>query len=177
MKSVTEPLETMLWGTIIDFETVGEFEGKFPPHDSRHYSSLKPTIFGYITGNVIVQYCAEGYREISDLIEIISDNVPRLKGPFYALNCHFEGGVLNNACGLELVLFDVRGPLIGSKWAIREMLGIPTYDDPYDGEGHRCSEGWMVGDYEKCLKHNRACLLIERDILLNVRSMLGLNRL
>lgn len=171
MKSVTEPLETLVDGTIIDFETVGGFDGRFPSYDVRHYSGLKPTIFGYITGDVLVQYCAEGHREVPDLIEIISVTIPRLEDPLYALNCRFEGGILKNVCGLEPAMIDVRGPLLGSKWAVREMLGIPTYDDPYEGEGYRCSEGWLAGDYEDCMKHNRACLLIERDIMLDVRRM------
>lgn len=171
MRSITESTKMRLKGTIIDIETIGEFDQEFHPHDYRHYRNLKPTILGYITGNVLVQYCAEGHQDINNLIEIISDTIPRLEDPFYALNRHFERGILHNACGLEPIFIDVRGPLTGSKWAIREILGIPTYDDPYDGEGYKCAEGWLVGDHENCLKHNRACLLIERDILHNVRRI------
>ena len=46
-------------------------------------------------------------------------------------------------------------------------LGIGNYGDPFDGDGKKCKEAWLRGDaIDKCIEHNRACLLKERDILL-----------
>jgi hypothetical protein len=32
--------------------------------------------------------------------------------------------------------------------------------------GLQCSEAWKVGQFDKAIAHNRACLLKERDILI-----------
>jgi len=160
-----EPTEMRLKGTIIDIESIGEFDRSYPSWDPRQYANIKPTIFGYITYGTLVQYCAEGEEEIGQVIEIMSESLPRLENPFFALNCDFERNIISNNCGLEPHFLDVRGrKYYGSKWTIREELEIPTYDDPFDGDGYRCLIEWKKGNFDDCLKHNRACLLIERDI-------------
>ena len=160
-----EPSSMRIKGTIIDLESTGEFDREYPPWDPRQYASISPTIFGYITGETLVQHCAEGEEEIQEIVEIMKDALPRLEKPFYALNCNFEKCVITNTCGQEHPFHDVRERKYrGSKWAIRERLGIPTYGDPFDGDGLRCMLEWHEGNYDDCLRHNRACLLIERDI-------------
>ena len=160
-------------GTIIDLETTGEFDRAYPSWDPRQYASISPTIFGYMTGETLVQHCAEGEEEIQDIIGIMNDSLPRLEQPFYALNCNFERGIINNACGQDHTFHDVReNKYHGSKWAIRERLDIPTYDDPFHGDGLRCMHEWHRGNYDDCLRHNRACLLIERDIQEHARGIL-----
>lgn len=161
-----EGVDFRLAGTLIDYETVGEFDWNYSPKDTRHYASIRPVIFGYITNGSLVQYCAEGPEDIEALIRIMNDRLPNLSGPFFALNCHFERGVSTNSCTyVPQPLLDVRGnKYSGPKWTIREQLGIPTYSDPFDGDGLRCMREWELGNYPDCLRHNRACLLIERDI-------------
>ena len=152
-------------GTIIDLETIGPFNRAYPPWDPRHYASVTPTIFGYLTGDTLAQHCAKNTEEIQEIIEIMRDTLPMLEQPFYALNCSFERCIITNTCGQEHPFQDVReNKYRGSKWAIRERLGIPTYDDPFHGDGLRCMHEWHRGNYDDCLRHNRACLLIERDI-------------
>jgi len=160
-----EPSSMRIKGTIIDLESTGGFDREYPPWDPRQYANISPTIFGYITGETLIQHCAEGEKEIQEIVEIMKDTLPRLEKPFYALNCNFEKYVITNTCGQEHPVLDVRERKYrGSKWAIREKLGIPTYDDPFDGDGLRCMHEWHEGNYKDCLRHNRACLLIERDI-------------
>lgn len=168
-----ESVDFRFAGTLIDFETIGEFDRQYPSQDTRRYANLKPIIFGYITGRVLVQYCAEGPDDIEALVRVMNDRLPNLSGPFYALNCHFERGVSANSCAyVPQPLVDVRGHRYsGSKWAIREQLGIPQYSDPFDGDGLRCMREWGLGNYPDCLRHNRACLLIERDIQEHARGM------
>lgn len=155
-------------GTIIDIETIGEFDRKYPSYDLMHYSDLKPTIFGFLTENSLIQYCAEGPDEIPQLIQIIGNTIPKLSEPYYALNCYFERGILFHGCNLEPEFIDVRGEIRGRKWDIRENLGISTYNDPFNGVGYTCLLEWEKENYSQCLAHNRACLLIERDILKKV---------
>jgi len=159
-----EPASMRVRGTIIDLETVGEFDGCYPPWDLRHYAGVRPTIFGYITEDGLVQYCAEGEEDLREIGEIMGSTLPFLKGPFYALNTSFERCIIENMCGLQPFFYDVRGDIRGSKWGIRQDLGLPTYDDPFHGDGSRCMSEWRQGNYGDCMKHNRACLLIERDI-------------
>ena len=160
-----EPISMRRKGTIVDLESIGDFDRTYPDWDPRQYTNIRPTIFGYLTENILVQYCAEGEDEIPELIDIMKLTLPKLADPFYALNSHFERCVITNTCGSELPFIDVRERRYrGSKWAIREELGIPTYDDPFLGNGYRCMLEWMEGNYDGCMKHNRACLLIERDI-------------
>lgn len=159
-------------GTIVDLETIGPFNRAYPPWDPRHYASVTPTIFGYLTGEILAQHCAEDTGEIQEIIEIISDTLPRLEQPFYTLNCSFERCIIANTCRQSYPFRDVRGNKYhGSKWAIRQRLGIPTYDDPFHGDGLRCIPEWHRGNYEDCLRHNRACLLIERDIQEHARGI------
>ena len=154
-------------GTIIDLETIGSMDFSYKAWETEKYLGLKPTIFGYISGDLLVQYCAEGEDEIPVLIKIMDELLPGLDDPYYALNCHFERGVCEaSKCYVPEPLLDVRGHVYrGSKWSIRERLGIPTYGDPFLGDGKRCISEWKKGGYEDCLTHNRACLQIERDIL------------
>ena len=53
----------------------------------------------------------------------------------------------------------------GGKESIAKKFGIRAYDDPFPGAGVKCIEEFKRGNIENCLKHNKACLLKERDIL------------
>ena len=160
-------------GTIIDLESIGGFDREYPPWDPRQYANISPTIFGYITGENLVQHCAEGEEQIQEIVDTMKDALPRLEQPFYALNCNFERCVISNACRQDHSFQDVReNKYYGSKRAIREWLGIPTYDDPFQGDGLRCMHEWHRGNYDDCLRHNRACLLIERDIKEHARGIM-----
>ena len=107
--------------------------------------------------DMLIQYCAESEHEISELIKIMKDSIPRLDEPYFALNAKFERNLCEDHCELSLIFVDVRGQVRGSKWALRRDYGIPTYGDPFDGDGKRCMEGWIQGDFDNCLLHNRAC--------------------
>jgi len=98
MKENSEkPKRLRLEGTILDVETVGEFDERFSPWDERHYADVQPTILGYLTDDVLVQYCAEGFDEIGKLKEEMSHTIPRLESPLFALNTRFERHILKKA--------------------------------------------------------------------------------
>jgi hypothetical protein len=159
-----EPASTRFRGTIVDLETIGEFDRSYMKWDPRQYAGIRPTIFGYISWGELVQYCAEGESDLPEIEKVMNADIPFLDGPFYALNANFERCIIENSCGLQTNFIDVRGRIRGSKWGIRRRLGIPSYGDPFRGEGSRCVVEWLRGNYGDCLRHNRACLLIERDI-------------
>jgi len=154
-----------LKGTIIDFETTGDFDNNYQSPDPRYFCDIRPTIFGYLIDDKMVQYCAEGQEEIGDLMQLISETIPMLDEPYYALNISFERYILSKYCNLNPVLVDVRGRIFAGKKWLRGRLDLPNYDDPFDCIGEKCRIEWDKGNYEPCIIHNQACLQLERDIL------------
>ena len=61
LKVHIEKITSNFEGTIVDIETIGDFSN-YNDDDSRTYSELVPTIFGYITKNKLKILCAEGSR-------------------------------------------------------------------------------------------------------------------
>ncbi len=157
-------------GTIIDLETIGSFCRGY--YDSRCYQKIIPTIFGYINKDSLNIFCAKTKESLDILKEKIAEIVPQLEAPFYAYNCSFERGVLFHYCGLDLN-FDgdlMKKKVPGIKWERKEEavvnLKIPKHGDPFHGDGYKCMLAWQNGDLDSAIKHNRSCLLKERDILL-----------
>lgn len=154
-------------GTVIDIETTGDFCCDYPDFDSRRYQDVIPVIFGHIDKDALHMFCAEGSKDIEELKTNIVQLVPRLMRPLLAFNCSFEKGVLFHSCGM-VVDFDGelnREAYEGKREAITR-LGIDNYGDPFFDDGLRCKSAWEKGEYELAIKHNRSCLLKERDILL-----------
>ena len=156
-------------GTIIDIETVGNF---CDYRDSRCYQKLVLILFGYVNNGELKIFCAEGEEDLTKLKENCSKLIHSLEKPFFAYNCGFEMGVLHHACGLKIE-FDgdlMKEKVVGVKWENKREacaeLGISNYGDPFNGFGRQCSSAWLNGNYEDAIKHNRSCLLSERDILL-----------
>lgn len=156
-------------GTIIDLETVGQFCRYY---DSRDYQYLEMTIFGYINNEELMIFCAEGKDAITELIQKSIALLDSLERPFLAYNCCFEMGVLYHSCGLR-IKFDgdlMKEKVQGIKWENKREacaeLGVSKHGDPFNGFGRKCSEAWLNENYEEAIRHNRSCLLSERDILL-----------
>ena len=152
-------------GTIIDIETIGDFDRSY--RDSREYRSILPVIFGDITDEGLKIYYVESKKEIGDLKQKIIGVLSRLKTPLYAFNCEFETCVLFHSCD-QNVKFDCelnQYKREGKGTAVR-LLGINSYNDPFNDIGELCRKAWLRGEIEKCIRHNRSCLLKERDILL-----------
>jgi len=153
-------------GTVIDIETIGDFDDSYES-DSRRYKNLTQVIFGYVTKERLHVYCAQGEESILELAEKVKEGIQTLNRPFHAFNCDFESGVFFHHLGIQ-ILFD--GELQGSnrewKGNARQSLKIPNYDDPFDDSGKKCKEAWEARNFQDAMAHNRACLLKERDILI-----------
>jgi len=153
-------------GTIIDIESIGDFCRDYRC-DSREYKDIIPTIFGYINNNKLNILCAEGHSALEELKDEIIKVMPTLKKPLFAFQCDFETGTLFHSCG---IMVEFNGDLNKEKFEPKrdaiKLLGIPNYDDPFYDNGYECMKAWLRGDYDSSMKHNRSCLLKERDILL-----------
>jgi hypothetical protein len=153
-------------GTIIDLETIGPIRNEF--RDTRRYEKVRPYLFGYLAGNTIVQKYVEKSDHILQLVQWIKKIIltDLFQKPLHAFFTEFESGVIYCATGIK-VNFD-RELKIGSggKESIVKKIGIRAYDDPFPGAGVKCIEEFKGGNIADCLKHNRACLLKERDLLI-----------
>ena len=152
-------------GTIIDLETVGEFDQRY--YDSRQYQNIEMVIFGYINSCGLTIACARGTEALDKLLERGEGIIEGLERPFYAFNANFERAVLFNQLGHEVGFGgELQKKPYERKADAVKSLNIPNYDDPYYDKGLLCMFAWRKGDYRQAMAHNRACLLKERDILL-----------
>lgn len=160
----SEQVKSNFEGTIIDIETTGDF---CDYDDSRRFQSHIPTIFGYIDKNMLHIICAEGLKDIEELKIKTVQLVPKLRKPLFAFNCCFERGVLFHFCGM-VVDFDgeLNKDRYEGKGEVRAGLEIDNYDDPFNDVGRDCMRAWSKGEYGLSIRHNRSCLLKERDILI-----------
>ena len=160
----TEKSNANFKGTIIDLETIGDFNYY---NDSRRYKDITPTIFGFIDGEMLQIFCAKNKSSIPLLKKKILNILPILKKPFHAFNSDFERGVLFHFLGKKI---DFDSELNKEKFEKKEYaiqaLKIPCYDDPFLGDGKSCMVAWLNGNIGKAVAHNRSCLLKERDILM-----------
>ena len=152
-------------GTIIDLETIGPIRNGF--RDTRKYKNVRPYLFGYLSGNTIVQKYVEKPDHIPQLVQWIKKAISTnfLQVPLYAFFTEFETGVIYCTTGIKVNFDRELKKGAGGKESIVKKIGIKTYDDPFPGAGVKCIEEFKRGNIVDCLKHNRACLLKERDIL------------
>ena len=160
-----ETVKSSFEGTVIDVETAGQFHDQYL--DSRRYKDHQLVIFGFINRRDLEILCAQGEGSISELIDEVRKIINGLERPFYAFNTGFERGVLFHNLGMK-VDFDRELQIREREPKARAVgeLGIPNYDDPFFDNGLKCMTAWENGEFDKAIAHNRACLLKERDILL-----------
>jgi len=165
-----EDMSSNFEGTVIDIETIGEFNKSKSYkifNDSRQCEDIQQVILGFINRKGINIFCARGEEGIRELVSQTRQILDGLNRPFYAFNADFESSVWFHHIG-TIINFD--GELqkfkFEKKAEARSSLSIPNYDDPFNDDGLLCSQAWRRGEFDKAIKHNRACLLKERDILL-----------
>ena len=157
-------------GTIIDIETIGEFNNNRLYkiyNDSRQCENIQQVILGFINSNALRILCAHG-KEANNTLKIKTEKIiEELERPFYAFNADFESSVWFHQLDKKII-FDreLQKYRYEPKSDAVRSLGIPNYDDPFYDNGFLCMEAWEKGEFVKAIAHNRACLLKERDILL-----------
>lgn len=165
VKTYSESTESHFEGTIIDIETIGEFERNY--NDSREYRFLSPVVFGLMTKDGIKIHYVENENSIDQLKKRMEGILPKLKRPLFAFNSIFERGVLFHSLGLDVSIDgELNMETRESKQVAVRLLGISNYDDPFDGSGWACKRAWLNGEIHMVIMHNRSCLLKERDILM-----------
>ena len=102
LKFFEERVSSDIQGTIIDIETIGEFDESYPD-DSRRYRNIIPVIFGYLTNSTLKIYYLENRDGIPEFKDFLIDHVAELERPLHAFNCRFEVGVLIISVTLRLL--------------------------------------------------------------------------
>jgi len=167
-----EPVDCDFEGTIVDFETIGLFT-PMPSHRLefgqdfiRKYQKIKVTTVGILSGGVLQIAIALGREHLDMFGKKALSIVSGSDRPLYAFNKPFEEGCL---FWISRSMFNFENELqafaMENKERAVQQLKIPSYNDPYRGQGRRCVDAFIKGDLENIAKHNRACLLKERDIL------------
>ena len=165
LKFFEERVSSDIQGTIIDIETIGEFDESYPD-DSRRYRNIIPVIFGYLTNSRLKICFVENRGGIPAFKEFLIYHIHKLERPLYAFNCRFEVGVLYNFCNLEInIERELNSQRGEAKWYVINNLGLDQYDDPFNGSGLACKNACLRGKTDDCIRHNRSCLLTERDVL------------
>jgi hypothetical protein len=153
-------------GTIIDIETIGDFDNSFG-NDSRRYRNIVQVILGYIDRNQLHIYYAKSTDAITELKIITPKIIADRSKPLYAFNSEFEACVFFHHIGLEITFGgELNSAKFEKKKDVVRSLKIPNYDDPFFDDGFKCMLAWQRNQYDQAIAHNRACLLKERDILL-----------
>lgn len=158
-----EKINSDLKGTIIDLETIGNFNNF---SDSRRYKDIVPVIFGFVNNKKLQIVCAKNEKSIPLLKKKLEEIMPKLKRPFYAFQSEFERGVLFHFLNKKVKFnFELNNEKFEKKEFVVNYLKIPQYGDPFQGNGLMCMRSWVSGDIKKSIEHNRSCLLKEKDIL------------
>lgn len=165
-----EKVDRPIKGTIIDIETIGNFNNEYDSLDSRHYTNLRTVIFGSIDNESLQIHCAKKAESIEQLEKIIVDELDRLELPFYAFNCNFERSIFFHSLNKDVPFDGELGKKLGTnkyeaKRYVVADLNIQQYGDPFNDQGLLCSQAWQKGNITDAIAHNRSCLLKEREIL------------
>jgi len=156
-----EPEQVFEEGTIIDFETIGTFDKRYLDH--RALYDIHPIIFGFITHNGMHIHYVTDEEDTQELCQCIEEGLDRLPRPLFAFNKSFEQGVIYNRLQKHVKFWELNAWKFESKRTAEKVLGIPNFDDPFNGNGRLVVENFPH-NINDCVKHNRACLLKEREI-------------
>lgn len=173
-------LNEKMEGTIIDLESIGEFNGGA---GIDQYRQIRPIVAGFFCDDriEILYITGETEKDFKCLRTAVLKKLQKVNRPFYAFNSDFEMGVLYWFLG-ETVLFDrdlmfkvttsCGQKVWESKGTVVKNLGIPNFDDPFWDQGYKVPDAWKnfqrTGDFnvlQRIIRHNRACLLKEYHIL------------
>ncbi|NHI93771.1 MAG: hypothetical protein EAX96_14890 [Candidatus Lokiarchaeota archaeon] len=148
-------------GTIIDLETIGKFNKRYKNY--MQYKEVYPVIFGVITNQgMIIKYITH-VDDIDELLDVIKCDLRKLPRPLWAFNCIFEQGIIKARFGMTIKFKELNAWRYESKRSAVKLFRISNFGDPFHGHGELVVDTWPEY-YDKCVKHNRACLLKELEI-------------
>ncbi|MHA2024685.1 MAG: hypothetical protein ACW98U_02195 [Candidatus Thorarchaeota archaeon] len=172
-REMKERVKTVFDGSIIDIETIGDFSEVnrgTPPMGSdylKRYRSMRITAVGVLSAGKLTICVANGYENLDAFQKIATKVMRDTSVPLYAFNKTFEEGCYfwnSEERSLEID-YELQQAVLERKEDVVKALNIDDYDDPFHGKGVRCKSAFASGDLQSIMKHNRACLLKENQIL------------
>lgn len=157
-------------GVVIDLETEeGPFLDELCGADRYRNCSV---CCGILNKNK-VEIIAKTYNASDDLfVQAVDEKVKRISHPYYAFNVGCDMALLSKLLGRE-IRFDreLQCDYERKRDAV-QTLGIPNFDDPFNGDGYLAAKAWTkhletheTGCVENIMAHNCACVLKEYSIL------------
>ena len=100
IQELREEIVSDFKGTIIDIETIGDFNGRYRnTGDWREYEGIQQVIFGYVNSQYLQILWVKQKEEIAELNDRVAKIIDTLEKPFYAFNTAFEKNVLTCQLG------------------------------------------------------------------------------
>ena len=121
-----------------------------------------------------VEIIAKTHNVSDDLfVQAIDEKVKRTNHPYYAFNVGCDMALLSKLLGKE-IRFDreLQEKEYERKRDAVRNLGIPNFDDPFNGDGYLAAKAWTkhletheTSYVDNIMAHNCACVLKEYSIL------------
>lgn len=162
-------------GVVIDLET-DEQDFLDELHGADRYMNHSAVCCGILDKSkieIIAKTC-----DVSDelFVQAVDEKVKRISHPYCAFNVGCDMALLSKLLGRE-IRFDreLQKELQNrheSKRNAVQTLGIPNFDDPFNGDGRLAAKAWTkhsetheTSYVENIIAHNCACVLTEYSIL------------
>ena len=168
-----EEVSTDFEGTIVDIETIGDFiqvGTRFPPQEQDYlgkYRDMKITTVGVLSENELAIFIAKNIECVIEFQKSAIKLMSEVSSPTYAFNKSFEEGCYFWNSGFNIIRIDNELQTFAGekKEDVVEEYGISKYNDPFHGDGGKYVAAFFEGNIDDIIKHNRACLLKEHQIL------------
>ena len=161
-------------GAVIDLETDERdfFDGLYGADRYKNHSAVCCGILDKSEVEIVAK-TRDASHEL--FVQAVDEKVKRTSQPYYAFNVGCDMALLSKLLGRE-IRFDRELKIgYGSKRDVVQNLGIPNFDDPFNGLGLLSAKEWTkhletreIDRVRRIITHNLACVLKEYSIL--VRS-------
>jgi len=120
-----------------------------------------------------VEIIAKTYNASDELfVQTIAEKVERTSHPYYAFNVGCDMALLSKLLGREIRFERELRNDYERKREVEQNLGIPNFDDPFNGLGILAAKEWTkhletrkIDCVERIIAHNLACVLKEYSVL------------
>ena len=166
------PPEVTFKGTVIDIESdeqsfINSLRG------AQRYRDFNAICCGFLDSNFMEIIGRTDTKSDKFFKEAVASRLDATIEPYYAFNAGFDMAVLSRLLGRNINFHGELQP--APKWKkeyYRQDIGVPSFDDPFHGEGRLASAEWTsylkncnVDSVKRIMVHNAACVCIEYSML------------
>ncbi len=160
-------------GTVIDLET-DEQNFSDELHGAGRYKNHCAVCCGILDKNKVEIIAKTCYASDELFVQAVDEKAKGTNHPYYAFNVGCDVALLSNLLGREIRFNrELQQREYESKRDVKESLGIPNFDDPFNGYGLLATKEWTrhletreINCVKRIVAHNFACVLKEYTILI-----------